>query len=303
MKRIIKFVLFFLVTVALICTIFLSEKEKIYGVGAVCGTILGIIIQYLIISFIDLFDNKNWKKAERRLRRAKEIKKDTLIRISFAYLFRISVNGKYILIKNARNSGKFQPVGGVYKFHKEEEVSLSQLFHIEYDDKIKIDAKSKSDYRLYVKDKFLRKFVKRFIEKIDVRENEKDVSREFYEEIIKDCGISAKKFGVLKYSFDCRFIDEVKYTSIYKCYELLIADIYNVILDEKQERLLQTLINNENIMFATESEINCLGVDTNNGKNEDIIANHSWKVLNSNIEKATYRFDNNIYNVDISKNK
>jgi hypothetical protein len=36
------------------------------------------------------------------------------IRLSIAYLYRIKINGKYLLVKN-RNRNFFQPVGGVFK--------------------------------------------------------------------------------------------------------------------------------------------------------------------------------------------
>ena len=42
-------------------------------------------------------------------------KRDDPIRVSAAYLFRIMVDGRYLLIKGKRIQSQYQPVGGVYK--------------------------------------------------------------------------------------------------------------------------------------------------------------------------------------------
>jgi hypothetical protein len=70
-------------------------------------------------STIELADNSNWKTSQRKLKRAGVLQDDTLIRISFAYLYRIKVDDRYFLILNNR-SEKYQPVGGAYKFYEEE---------------------------------------------------------------------------------------------------------------------------------------------------------------------------------------
>lgn len=301
MKRVFKFLIVLFLLLLILLLIYYVELKKINVFGTILGTIFGIILHYLINSFIDLFDNKKWKSSERKLRRIGEVKKDTKIRISFAYLYRIIINGKYMLVENSRKSGKYQPVGGVYKFKKEEELYLKKNFCIEYDDRIKIDKISKRDYRLYVKDKFLRKLIRRFEKQIDVRENERDVSREFCEEILKEFKISQKEFGELKYTFESRFIDDVRYNCNYNKHELRIADIYDIILTDEQESLLSELSNNKKIFFASEDDISRLGVNKSKGKNKEIIAEHTWKILNSKSELAYKKFSNKIFIVKLDE--
>ena len=301
MKKILKIVFDLIILALLVIIIYCVETKKIPALGSICGAVLGAMLPWSLKLFIDLFDNANWKTSERKLKRAKEINKNTKIRISFAYLYRIIVDGKYMLIMNSRNSGRYQPVGGVYKFNNEEEQFLRNNFHIEYDDKISIDETSKKDYRLYIKDKYLRSFVKHFEKNTTNRENETNISREFIEEIINDYKIDKKQFGALRYSFKSRFISNVQYSSLYECYEILLADIYEFNLTNEQEQLLKELGNQKNIKFVTEAEINRLGIDCDNKKNKEIISNHSWKILASNYDKAYKIFDNVEFTVNIDE--
>ncbi len=100
---------------------------KSISVGSMLGSLIaGLSIPYLIPGIIDLTDNENWKSSQRKLQRAGILQKDTMIRISFAYLFRIKVDGKYFLVQNTRTK-KYQPAGGAYKFTKEEAEYLRDI--------------------------------------------------------------------------------------------------------------------------------------------------------------------------------
>ena len=66
------------------------------------GLVAGFLLPYLLSSIVDLTDNKNWKSTQRKLLRAGLIQKDTIIRISFAYLYRIKIDGRYFLVQNTR---------------------------------------------------------------------------------------------------------------------------------------------------------------------------------------------------------
>lgn len=112
-----------LVWLVLSCILLLLTDafQETCSVGNIlCGIFLGMTISKLFASGQDLLDITTWKVSQRKLERGGFIKKDTPIRISFAYLFRIMIDGKYFLIKNARGTGKFQPVGGVYKMYDAE---------------------------------------------------------------------------------------------------------------------------------------------------------------------------------------
>ena len=204
---------------------------------------------------IDLSDNKSWKNSQRKLKRAGLIHKDTKIRISFAYLFRIKVDGKYFLVKNVRTK-KYQPVGGAYKLEPKEAQYLSEKIPVEDDDRIPIDTTTRGDYRLYVKNKDLRRFIKRF-DKTPYRENINNLSREFIEELFTTNILDKDTFGDLTYKYCGRHITDVEYGDFFECYELLLADIIEVRLTDKQEELFRKLMEktDNQYIFATFNEI------------------------------------------------
>ncbi len=179
--KIIKMLILLFFSIASIIGAIFCELKSIPAGSMVGNLIAGILIPYLIWSIVDLTDNENWKSSQRKLKRAGLLQKDTIIRISFAYLFRIKVDGKYFLVQNTRTK-KYQPVGGTYKFTKEEKDYLRDNIPVENDDRIPVDKITKFDYRLLVKNEYLRKFVRRF-NKTQYRENISNLGREFVEEI------------------------------------------------------------------------------------------------------------------------
>ncbi|EOA8316044.1 MULTISPECIES: SMODS-associated NUDIX domain-containing protein [Enterococcus] len=256
-------------------------------------TIFSLLIGYLILSIKELLDNKNWKSSQRRLQKKRKIEENSKIRISFAYLFRIIVDGKYFLVLNNK-SDKYQPVGGAYKLEKEEAQYLSEKIPVENDDKIPVDETTKGDYRLYVKNKNLRKFVKRF-DKTPHRESLDNLSREFQEELFSTNILNKNEFGDLIYKYCGRHMTDVQYSNYFDCYELLLADIVEVILNDEQEQLFRDLMekSDERYMFATFSEINAGGVKYGTNDLKDNIANHAPKILSENsdilINKSRYK--------------
>lgn len=77
----------------------------------------------------DLLDTTSWKASQRELKRGGFITDNATIRISSAYLYRIKVADKYLLVKNERGTGKYQPVGGVYKLKENEKIELKNRYH------------------------------------------------------------------------------------------------------------------------------------------------------------------------------
>ncbi|MDQ8265303.1 hypothetical protein Q3C77_13560 [Enterococcus faecium] len=262
-------------------------------VSDLSNTFFGISIPYLLSSLIDLSDNESWKNSQRKLKRAGLIHNETKIRISFAYLFRIKVDGKYFLVQNSRTK-KYQPVGGAYKLTPEEAQYLSEEIPVENEDRIPIDTTTRGDYRLYVKNKDLRKFIKRFDE-TPYRENINNLSREFDEELFSTNILDKETFGDLSYKYCGRHITDVEYGNFFDCYELLLADIVEVILNDEQEQLFRDLMekSDKRYMFATFSEIKTGGVKHGTSDLKDNIANHASKILSENsdilINKSKYK--------------
>lgn len=78
------------------------------------------------------------------------------IRISAAYLFKINIDGKYLLVKG-RNINQLQPVGGVYK-RLPDSSTLFQNLEILDDKCIPICDTTRQDLRIRVKGKHLANF-------------------------------------------------------------------------------------------------------------------------------------------------
>lgn len=272
--------------------IHLTEK---YLSGILASPILVFLYRFfdksidsVLDSFFTIFKRSNWKKSQKDLEKEGKLQEETVIRISFAYIFRIKIDGKYFLVKNTRTS-KYQPVGGAYKFNKEEAVYLSEHFHVENDDCIPVDKVTKRDYRLLVKNKYLRDFIKRF-NKTKNREDIYDLSREFEEEIFNTNILKKEDFGELSYKYIGRHFTEITETS-FKPFELLLADIVEVILTDEQEVKFRDIMSKKSNLytFATAEEIKRCGINVGTNNLNDIIANHTFKIISENSDLLTMK--------------
>ncbi len=275
-----------MVALSLICfaVIIVFEINEWPAGSSIAGVLLGLSLPALRIFFQDFNDNTNWKSSQRKLERGGFIKDDTIIRISFAYLYRIKVGDKYLLIQNRRNTGKYQPVGGVYKFQSSEKSELKNLFHVIDDNKIPIDDSSRDDYRLRMENKYLRKFVKRFDSRDAIRERIENAGREFKEELV-DNGIL--NWNKISYRYCGRHITDLSYGEHFQIYEILLYDVVELIPTIEQERDLENLmqIDNDKYKFATADQITCLGVNTNANELNEWIGDHTKYTLQENEAK------------------
>ena len=246
----------------------------------IAGILLGMSLPSVWHSIQDLYDTTNWQVSQRKLLRGKVITNDTNVRISFAYLFRIKVGDKYLLVRNNRGTEKFQPVGGVYQFKRGEKNELKRLYNVIDDNKIPIDESSRDDYRLRMANKYLRKFVKRFDGKAR-REQIDNLGREFKEELI-DTGIV--NWTKIKYRVCGRHMTELRFSEHFQIYELLLADVVELMPTVEQENDLRKLMctQSDAYYFATEEEIKSLGIDTTARKLKEIIGDHTLKTLQEN---------------------
>ena len=293
------FALLVLSVVAIVVIVFFEINNLPVG-SSLGGLVAGITLAPFWASIVDFTDNTNWKASQRKLQRGKIIDKNTEVRISFAYLFRIKVNGKYFLVKNERGTGKYQPVGGVYKVHSGEANYLRQNFFAEDDNKIPVDESSKGDYRLRFKNRYLRRFVRRFDETSD-REMITNLTREFKEEIFNTRILTQETFGTLTYTYCGRHMTDFRYGEHFQCYELLLADIVQVELTEAQEEHFITLMGepSDKYIFASDEEIKSLGVKAGSNELAEKIGDHTKKILienaNSLIRPRKERYQNRIY--------
>lgn len=280
-KKIWKLILWGLLIIGSCAVVLFCDKNGISIGSVVVSACIGIFIDRGFASFNDLFDTTNWKTTQRRLKRGGFIKDNTIIRISFAYLYRIKIGNKYFLIQNSRNTGKYQPVGGVYKFHPDERYKLNNLYNVMDDNKIFLDESSRNDYRLRIENRHLRKFMKRFDSRKAKRESVENLGREFKEELIDTGILNWKK---ISYRYCGRHFTELKYGDHFQTYELLLADVVELILFREQENDLRNLEKqmSEKYRFATAEQIECLGMNIEEGQLYEWIGDHTKKILQEN---------------------
>lgn len=278
--KIIKVLVFTILSVVCLGVIYLFEIKEWPVGSSFAGIVLGLCIPELLKSFQDLSDTSNWKTSQRKLMRGGFINDSTIIRISFAYLYRIKIGNKYLLVKNERGTEKYQPVGGVYKLLGSEKIELKNRYQVKDDNKIPIDKSSRNDYRLRMENKYLRKFVKRFNRKAE-REQIYDLGREFREELVEKGIVN---WNSISYRFCGRDMTEIRFGDHFQCYELLLADVIELLPTPEQEADLRRLINQKSNMyrFATAEEISSLGIDTENEKLQETIGDHTTKILQEN---------------------
>jgi SMODS-associated NUDIX domain len=176
-----------------------------------------------------------------------------------AYLYRIKVNGKYLLVKS-NHRDYFQPVGGVYKTLPSSEVIFDKL-DVKSDRLIETEnGIAKGDLRVFVKGIN----VIEFLEWYDSKKN-REISpwREFCEELIDTDILNAKKFRFIDYKFMGSFKTPIiNLDSGNK--GLFIYDIFDLIPNNDQLLELENLLktgNSEKIIWVEDYLINTLGQD------------------------------------------
>lgn len=297
-KKYFRVILWVTVTCVVFGGILYTEKHNIFALNTLLGISIAYTIQWCVTAVIDCADCSTWKEQLRMYKRKQIIKKDDPIRISFAYLFRIKIDGKYLLVLNGRGTGKYQPVGGAYKTFDVEKIYLKNHFYLSEDSKIPVDNSSKNDYRMFIPESKLKAFVRRF-DKTKDREQIKNLKREFKEELISTGILDFKN---IRYRYCGRHFENIEFSRHFRCYELLLADIVELLPTPEQEDKLRTLISidSDKYCLATKDEIEHCGIVEGTDKLKEIIADHSYKILEETEQYlGRRRRDKGIYEVDL----
>ncbi len=188
------------------------------------------------------------------------------IRVSVSYLFRIKVDGRYLLIRGGRWP-QFQPVGGVYKVLPEARGVLNDLHALD-DDLVAVDAVSRNDLRIRIPANRLVTFMRWFESE---RSRETSPWREFYEELVEPGIVPSEQFPYVFANFIRRDVRPIRFSQYARSMELLIADIYELHPNEVQLSALRSLQHQDctNIYWATEDQIRRMGAIP--GKNQEIV--------------------------------
>lgn len=213
-----------------------------------------------------------------RMKIPKNIAKDELIRFSIAYLFRIKLNNKYLLVKGKRID-QFQPIGGVYKIFPYARKLFNELEILD-DNKIPIDETNKDDLRIRVPRKNIKKFLRWFDSKKD---REVDQQREFIEELVKTNVLSQQNFPYIQ-SSELYTAYNFRFSDYYQCYEVLIYQIFEPIFNSDQKKEIEKLFqegDTDYYIWTEEDLIRSLGRDKNHNK-EFAIGEHANFLISKN---------------------
>ena len=158
------------------------------------------------------------------------------VRISASYLYRIKLRDEYMLVKGNRFK-HYQPVGGVYKYSPAAIAFLRSIDAVD-DDLIPVDDRSVSDLRIRIPGRHLLKFVTWYN-----RGTSRETSpwREFREELLATGILPSDAFPFVFHDFIGRTVRPLRFSEYAQSWELLIADIYELLPTERQVRELETL--------------------------------------------------------------
>lgn len=232
---------------------------------------LGFVVGGLIEFIVFVLENKKQWGIFKSLM----VNRNKPVRVTIAYLFRIEVNGSFALIKRHKSDNPgFQPIGGCYKYLKEENRELFDKLGVEPCNFVPRDEDTEHDLRVIIKK---RKNLITFLKWFESRKNrELDPYREFYEELIEPGFLPKEIFKHIKYVFIGKHIEGVLKSPVYPQDELRYADIFELRTEnDEQRKAIENLKNcTGEILFATPSEINNRA--SNNG---NVILPHSFKIL------------------------
>lgn len=245
------------------------------GSGDIKSTVFKISLGFVLSGTIDFMVFLAENKKHWGLLKTQFLKRNQPVRVTIAYLFRIEVNGKYVLIKrHKKDRAGYQPVGGTFKYFKEENRELFDELGVEPCDHVPRDEKTDHDLRIRLKE---RKKLVDFIKWFESRKNrELDPWREFYEELVEPGLLQDNIFRHVKYVFICKHIEGVLKSPVFPVDEFRCAEVYELRPEtDAQRKAIGDLINfSEEIIFASPDEIR-KGA-TNDGRT---ILPHTFKIL------------------------
>lgn len=198
-------------------------------------TILSAIISFFVGVFLKwIIKNKPYLKLWINTNIGKARKKQ--VRFSLAYLFRIKIDGKYLLVKNSKISNQYQPIGGVYKKFKSFKTISDELG---VTDEKKENFRVSNDLRVYVQSKNVIKFLEWFN---TGRNREVNVVREFIEEIIDKNILEIQNLRDIEFEFIRTYDSGLHYAEQFSSYEILLHDIFEVRLKSNAAEKLKQYV-------------------------------------------------------------
>ncbi len=217
-----------------------------------------IIITTLLVVDFGYFAYIHWGRFK-FMWQTKILYGKTSIRLSISYLFRIQVDGKYLLVKS-RTRKYFQPVGGAFKALPGSEAIFERL-NVRPDRLIETkNGIAKNDLRVYVEGKNVVPFLEWFKSKTD-----REISPwgEFCEELISPGILEWRPFRYIDYKYKGTVQTPIiNLTAGGK--GIYLFEIYDLVVNDEQMLLLKALKekgNAESYIWVEDYYINSLGHD------------------------------------------
>lgn len=257
MSKVIKkilIILLFGVSAAIVAAIVRPEESTSQNIICIIATSIAGSVVSGLYEFVDTRGQglKCWFKTQ--IQYANED-----LRLSFSYLYRIEIDGKYLLVQGKRLEGQYQPIGGVYKYYEDAKGFLLSI-------KAKPDISMKNhdetdDLRIRIKGKYYLKFYDWFL---SMKNREYDPTREFYEELIAEGILSAEAFQKISYQKIWTYNSGVRFSVPLQVNEIIYADIFELKLTAAQkENIKKALLQYpDKICLASQEEITCRCVNS-----------------------------------------
>lgn len=212
------------------------------------------------------------------------------VRFSCAYLFRIKVGDKYLLVKDEQGRGTFQPVGGVYKYLED---NFFAKTHAVQCTRFGTNSDLDCDLRVIVPRKYAQRFNRWYKKEIE-RETADNLYREFQEEILDRIDIlDPADFETIKYRYCGEHIESDRLGE--SDLQIRIADVVELIPTPAQTKAFMELSEHESNVycFASKEEIYNLGCSK--GHQVPTIATHSRKILIEEEHRLKRNRRSNVY--------
>lgn len=206
--------------------------------------------------------------------------RNSRIRLSISGLYRIQVDGKFLLVRGNRIQHQYQPVGGVFKTFPQAKSTLNDLGVESDNSSFGYDDTIKDDLRITIQGKNVTKFLKWYNKQ---KERELSPNREFIEELIETHILMDTGFRKFSEQFIKQRIEPLRFSEHFQCYEILIAEIYELKPTENQEQELRATmkIENDKFKWVTEDMIRRLGHDVSTSQTQFKIAETARWLLNN----------------------
>lgn len=238
-------------------------------------TLIPGAIMFLISIIAFGFDEimKNWRRLWLFLI-TKTWYRNTSIRLSISYLYRIKINDKYLLVKS-NHDGNWQPVGGVYKTLPGSEKIFEEL-NVQPDRVFETEKGiAKCDLRVHVNGKNVIPFLRWFDSGED---RELSPWREFCEELITTTNIlKADNFRYINYKYKGRVTSPIIRLDV-GGYGYFQYDIFDLVPNDAQTKELEVLYGSgdgETYRWFTAEQIKAQGYDQRTKKFIANILRHS----------------------------